>query len=493
MEGGHFPMLDPGTMEILVSPLLTLEEIGGDLAEVIVTLRVNSSGVAHTPACRHVSEKAPPVAAMTVAAFRQAGPEWRVCRTCGGGVLQPLSAGQRERLRALVPLWESGLKREREATAARRHTRELARRADAVDQRARDIVHAWEWKLDKERRIASDYPAEIVSAAAPCDRCDTSAIIAFDPRALKVSFICPVDPEHGFVHMRDDQEPLAVWASGERLYSALALVAPVLAGGDEAWALTYAARATDYRRAIDAIEVFDRKHPEPMMLAPDVWCGDCGNRLSLHPAIDYGDGEGRQALYSCDVRHEDGKYRSHKKSWVDAEVDEELRRRLRDHPSWATAPELEPHPEVIATYAAHLTAKIGTYDEHIGAARADEVLARRRAELVDALEQITAIGEHGALTVAGLTTYATSHAYAWSSRTFTELARAFMTTRVEVTRAEVTVITRLDEDTPLYRSLRVREIREELTALRHRRQQLEAELAELNLEGEEVPSSRSNA
>jgi hypothetical protein len=87
-------MPDPGTMEILVSPLLTLEEIGSDLAEVIVTFRANSSGVAHSPACRHVSEKAPLVAAMTVAAFREAGPEWRVCRTCGGGILQPLSAGR---------------------------------------------------------------------------------------------------------------------------------------------------------------------------------------------------------------------------------------------------------------------------------------------------------------------------------------------------------------------------------------------------------------
>ena len=69
------------------------------------------------------------------------------------------------------------------------------------------------------------------------------------------------------------------------------------------------------------------------------------------------------------VRHRDGKYGRYEKAWVDTVIDRQLRRIMRDHPALATATELEPAPAAIAGYASYLSAKIATYDAHIGVAR----------------------------------------------------------------------------------------------------------------------------
>jgi hypothetical protein len=54
-----------------------------------------------------------------------------------------------------------------------------------------------------------------------------------------------------------------------------------------------------------------------------------------------------------------------------------------------------------------------------------------------------------------------------------------LTTDVQATEATIAVFTPFDAGTPLYRTLRVREIREELADLRHRQQELTEELAQL--------------
>jgi hypothetical protein len=120
---------------------------------------------------------------------------------------------------------------------------------------------------------------------------------------------------------------------------------------------------------------------------------------------------------------------------VDAAIDGELLRLLQRHPSWATAPEIEPSPAALTQYADYLTAKIATYDARIGAASKDPGLSRQRAELGDTLQQVNAMRKQGAFG--------------------------------------------FDAGTPLYRALRSREIREELTGLQRRQQELTEELAQL--------------
>jgi hypothetical protein len=97
-----------------------------------------------------------------------------------------------------------------------------------------------------------------------------------------------------------------------------------------------------------------------------------------------------------------------------------------------------------------------------------------------------AIREQGAIAVAGLTSYrpglwlsATEPSFTSLARAFTSLARALLTTLVRVGEKKIAISTPLDAGTPLYRTLRAREIREELTELDRRQQELAEELAEL--------------
>jgi hypothetical protein len=357
---------------------------------------------------------------------------------------------------------------------------EQRRRADALDERARRIVDGWSGDLAQEREAAAGYPAGPVSAVVSCPDCSAPATAAFEPRALRVSFACGRNPGHGFFRLgNDDQEPIAVWRSEGREYVALGLVAPVLAAGDDAWDRVYGTRADDYRATVRALATFDAENPQPMQLTPNIRCSDCGSRLSIHPPIDLGRGEKEEASYSCGTRHEDGRYRRHRKKAVDVAIDQQLLQLLRRHTSWATAAELEPDPAAVADYARYLDARIATYDAHAGAASADHALAREKSELDKARRLVTTMQERGGLAAAGLAAYRADRMYIGPQVVFTDLGRALLTTRVDVSTARVAVFTAFDEGTPLYRSLRSREIHEELATLQAHQQELTEELAKL--------------
>jgi hypothetical protein len=202
----------------------------------------------------------------------------------------------------------------------------------------------------------------------------------------------------------------------------------------------------------------------------------------IRPSLDSGRGGDRdEAFYSCGNRHDDGRGRSRKKADVDAVTDRELVWLLRRHPSWATAAEMEPSPEALAEYAQYLTAKIAAYDAHIGAACKDPKLSQQRAELGARLRQVSEMRERGAFAVADL---AGNHAgrYIYGEPDFSDLARALLTTRIEVSPETITVTTPFDTGTQLYRTLRAREIRDELADLQRRQHELADELTELGEE-----------
>ncbi|MFG1997601.1 hypothetical protein ACGFNU_00455 [Spirillospora sp. NPDC048911] len=466
----------PLPMEILSSTLLTQDELGAALAGLNVTVRVGLTGVVHSPRCRQVGKKAEAEKNMTIGELRAIG-DVRPCRTCGGAIVEKLSNDQTEQLEALVPILEARREQMREAEREKREEQDRIRRADMIDRRAHHIIHGWDWKIEEEKRTAGRYPASRRIAVVPCTNCEAEAAISFDPRSLDVSYRCGADPEHGFVRLNED--PLAVWRSNdENELVALGLVAPVLAGRDDAWTRTYATRVGDYKATVSALEAFDEEHPPPLRLAPDMRCGDCGGTLRLWPGITT-NSQSIEAHYSCENRHADGKYRHHEQSSVDEWVDRILHRRLRDHPSWATAAELEPSREKIAAYLGDLTKRIEIFDAHIGAAKSVDQLVQIRSRLVEELELVREIHEQGGLAAAGLTTYAAraSYVHVW---TFTDFARAFLTKRIEVTDRSVNVVTPFEDGTPLQRLLRSREIRADLAELRQRQEELERELAALD-------------
>jgi hypothetical protein len=361
---------------------------------------------------------------------------------------------------------------------------ERQRRADALDERARHIVDGWSEDLAGEMQAAAGYPAGPITTVVACPDCGAPATIAFAPRTLRVTFSCPAGPGHGFLRVGDgDQEPIAVWRSEGREYVALGLVAPVLEGGDDAWERIYGTRADDYRATVRALAEFDAGNPQPMLLTPNIRCSDCGSRLGVHPPVDLGHGEKEEASYSCGTRHQDGRYRRHNKKAVDVAIDQQLIQLLRRHPSWATAAELEPDPAAIARYARYLDARIATYNTHIGAASADHGLAREKSELDKARDLVTGMWERGGLAAAGLAAYRADRMYIGPQVVFTDLGRALLTTRVDVSADRVAVFTAFDEGTPLHRSLRSREIQEELDTLRDHQQELTEELAALTAGG----------
>jgi hypothetical protein len=78
----------------------------------------------------------------------------------------------------------------------------------------------------------------------------------------------------------------------------------------------------------------------------------------------------------------------------------------------------------------------------------------------------------------------------WYDPTFTDLARALLTTRVDVTKTATAIYTRIDEGTELRRVLRTRELPEELADLERRQREIGAELATLGAEMAWLSSSR---
>ncbi|SFO16067.1 hypothetical protein SAMN04489713_104326 [Actinomadura madurae] len=472
-------MVKPLPMEVLSSKLLTLDEIGADLAQLTIRVRTSRTGVTHAPRCRQVGKNTAPEEVTTVSELR-AGGEFRPCRTCGGAVVEELSAGQTEQLAALIPLLERRLQQVVEEERAKREERDRIRRADLIDKRAGYIVRGWTREIEEERRFAVRYPAEHRAAIVACDDCGAKATVSFDPRSLEVSYVCPSDSEHGFVHLRNGGRRLAAWVHrGGKELVALGLVAPVLAGADDAWVLTYATRADDYRTTVSAMEDFDRAYPPRLRLAPDIRCGECGDPLSSWPGIP-GSEPRIEAAYSCDNRHEDGKYRHHEKSLVDERIDSILHRRLREHPPWATAKELEFDQGAVAAYADDLARKMAIFDACVGAAKSVDELVKTRSQLAEGLDLVSRIRDQGCLAIADLTRYAAGYAAYTPRWTFSELARALLTKRIDVTEQSVTVFTLFDDGTPLQRLLRSREIKDELAELGERQRELEQELADLD-------------
>jgi hypothetical protein len=196
--------------------------------------------------------------------------------------------------------------------------------------------------------------------------------------------------------------------------------------------------------------------------------------------VDLGQGRKIEACYVCPADYADGRPHRRARQDVDKRIDWLLVRTLSNHPSWADAAELEPAPELLARYADYLAARAALYDEHIGSAGADAKLSQMRAELGDAITLVAAMRENGALRTAGI---AGPHEWGpWSTinpASFSDLARALLTEHVEVTETTIDVVMRFDEGTSLYRTLRTREIREELATIRRQEEELTAELASL--------------
>lgn len=470
-------LADPEAIRVLSSPLLSDDEIG-ELASLTITFRANQNGGTHAAGCRHVSARAADAETLTIAAFRTAGSGRRPCQACGGGILASLSAEQRKQIAGLAPVLGTRLQQERENAAARRRMQELIRRADAIDERARQIVDGWHWYLEREKDAAAGYPATVMSADVTCPDCGAAAAVTFEPRALRVCFSCTEDAAHGYFRMRgEDDEPLPTWNREEPGYVAIALVAPVLAGDDDTWRQVYGTRAADYRATADALTAFDAANPEPMRMTPHIRCGECGNAMDSSTIT--GPGGGKESYYGCGTRHPDGRYGRSGKGDVDSAIDAALLRLLRQHPSWAAVPHLEPSPATLAQYADYLAAKIKLYDANIGAAGQDPGLSRQREELANKMNTVNAIREQGALAVARLTSYRPGPWLSATEPVFTTLARALLTTLVKVDENKITISTPLDAGTPLYRTLRAREIRDELTELERRQRELAQELAEL--------------
>ncbi|GAA2607951.1 hypothetical protein SMC26_17620 [Actinomadura fulvescens] len=341
-------------------------------------------------------------------------------------------------------------------------------------------MSGWDWKIETEKRLVDRYPAERRAASVTCADCGAEATISFDPQALDVSYGCPTDPEHGIRRLDGDEEPLEVWRhQAENELVALGLVAPVLAGQDDAWAMIYGTRAADYRSTVSALEAFDQTHPPRLRLTADIRCGDCGDSLRSRPEF-ITDGLRIEARYSCANRHGDGKYRRHEQRFVDEEIDWALHRKLREHPCWVTAAELGPDPGKVAAYVNDLSEKLAIFDAHIGAAKSVDPLVEIRSRLAAELDLVTRIRDHGASATADLTRYAAGAASYTSRWKFTDLARALLTERVDVANQTVKVVTPFDDGTELHRLMRSREIREELAELRRLQNALEQELAELS-------------
>ncbi|WP_326829350.1 zinc ribbon domain-containing protein [Streptosporangium sp. NBC_01810] len=260
-------------------------------------------------------------------------------------------------------------------------------------------------------------------------------------------------------------------------YDALALVVSVIAEDASAWHEVYGTRAHDYRMTTAALQAFDEANPQPLDLGLNIQCGLCERRMSFHE----GDPDSRlPAAYSCNHKHDDGRYHRVSSEDVDDAIDRHLRSRLRGRRHWVLAPELAPEPELVAAYADHLNAKIKTYDDHIGAAKLDRFLARERARLTKQLEQVRGVQEHGVFVVADLNTFADDY---WRSTSApdraTELGRALLVESVVCYRSSIRVVTRFDDHTALYRRLRTEELRHEIATARAHLSELEEELHEL--------------
>ncbi|MER6826894.1 hypothetical protein ABT352_12985 [Streptosporangium sp. NPDC000563] len=471
--------------EILFSPLLTLDELG-PLGQIAITYSVKENGCSHSPSCRQRGKHAAEPTTTSLKEFRGHRHHERVCRTCGGADLPALKPEEIASVEELVLLLPPRLEAAQRRAEAERVVVARVSAADALDERARAILDGWEWRLAEERQRAERRSADVLSAVTRCseDRtCTAEADVSFDPRTLKVDFRCRINPMHG--RMAWDDETYEVWKQWNEVeYDTLALIASLIAEDDSCWSEVYGTRADDWRAVTAALRAFDEANPQPMDLSLNVRCGLCGRRMALHERESRAD---VPSVYACEHRHTDGRFHHEEKTDVHRVVDRVLLDTLNGRFFWVTAPELAPAPAALVAYADHLTAKIATYDAHIGAAKADAALSRQRTDLVARLEQVGMIKEHGVFAVAGLDALVREPWRGGSSRddgVLTDLGRSLLVDRVACHRDGIEVFTHLDEGTALYRRLYAEDLRKEIRVARSRLQMLEDELTEL----EETPA-----
>ncbi|MBF8187840.1 hypothetical protein ITP53_19290 [Nonomuraea sp. K274] len=472
--------------ETLFSSLLTLDELG-PLVDIAITYSVKENGCSHSPSCRQRGKRAAEPTTTSLKEFRGHRHHDRMCRTCGGAdlpALKPEEIASVEQLALFLPPRLEAAQRRAEAelvVAAR------VRAADALDERARAILDGWERKLAEERQRAEGRSADVLSVATGCcedGMCTAEADVSFDPRTLKVDFRCRANPMHGRLAWKDD-ETYEIWKHwDEAKYDTLALIASLIAEDDPCWSEVYGTRADDWRAVTAALRAFDEANPQPMDLGLNVRCGLCSRRMALHERESRAD---VPSMYECGHRHTDGRFHHEEKADVHRVVDRVLLDALNGRFSWVTAPELAPAPAALVAYADYLTAKIATYDAHIGAAKADAALSRQHTDRVARLEQVGMMQEHGVFAVAGPDALVREP---WRSRSarddgvFTDLGRALLVDRVVCHRDGIEVFTRLDEGTALYRRLYAEDLRQEIRVARAQLQMLEDELTEL----EETPA-----
>ncbi|GII96735.1 zinc ribbon domain-containing protein [Sinosporangium siamense] len=471
--------MNESAVDILLSPLLALDEIGS-LAEIHITYEVKQNGRSHSPSCRQRGKRTNSPMTTSVREFRAQGHHEQACRTCGGGDLPVLTPDQETSVRqlaTLLPEREKAARREREAQRAAAVRLQVA---EVIDRRAHEVLRGWASRLADERRRIQGQPVQVLTATTACSQegeCVAEAELSINTQTLEMRFRCPDHPGHGRYELGG--EPKEVWMfSAPAKYDALALIVAVIAEDAGVWNEVYATRAHDYRVTVAALQAFDEANPQPLDLGLKVTCGLCERRMSFH------DEELNSRLpptYYCDHKHDDGRYHHVSKEDVDDAIDRHLRSRLRGRRHWLMAPELSPAPELVAAYADHLKAKIKTYDDHIGAAKADRFLAHERARIATRLEEVRRIQEHGVFVVAGLDTFADGH---WrstpASDRATELGRALLVDRVVCGRSNIRIVTHFDDHTALYRRLRSEELQREIATARVHLSELEEELAELS-------------
>ena len=150
---------------------------------------------------------------------------------------------------------------------------------------------------------AAGYPEGINTATTTCPDCDAPASITFQPRTLRVTFACSLDAAHGFRRSSVDGELIPRWIRGGRECIASSLVAPVLAGLDDAWQRLYGTRADAYVTTVSAPAHFDAARN------PCDWFRISGAASSASGCIHPGHGprqrEAFPAQYEYGVRHAD--------------------------------------------------------------------------------------------------------------------------------------------------------------------------------------------
>ncbi|MFC5824434.1 hypothetical protein [Nonomuraea insulae] len=473
-------------VEILFSPLLTLDELGS-LGQIAITYSVKENGCSHSPSCRQRGKRAAEPTTTSLKEFRGHRHHERMCRTCGGADLPALKPEEIASVEELAPLLPPRLEAAQRRAETERVVVARVRAADALDERARAILDGWEWRLAEERQRAEGRSADVLSVATGCyedGTCTAEADVSFDPHTLKVDFRCRANPMHGRLAWKDD-ETYEIWKHwDEAKYDTLALITSLIAEDDPCWSEVYGTRANDWRSVTVALRVFDEANPQPMDLGLNVRCGLCGRRMALYERESRAD---VPSAYACGHRHPDGRFHREEKADVHLVVDRALLNALNGRFSWVAAPELAPAPAALVAYADYLTAKIATYDAHIGAAKADAVLSRQHTDQLARLEQVGMIQEHGVFAVAGLDALVREPSRGRPARddgVFTDLGRALLVDRVVCYRDGIKVFTHLDDGTALYRRLYAEDLREEIREARIRLQMLEDELTEL----EETPA-----